>query len=213
MLQCTNAREVAMVFLHYARRILHKASPADPSFIKICILVGQIEQWAENRYPSWVFEQGKVRAIPQFRDDPNARNIMDARVRQLPLRKEVMQRASGIQNAVRAAGPDPAVAEENKDTEKISKQDWLIFGYVPPSPLLFLVISMPWSDSLPFFLMAIDRSIVGGIIVAIFVMMAAIALTIWYLTNDNPENLFKSAKRLEDTVGSVANAASAKIEL
>ncbi|KAK9899360.1 farnesyl-diphosphate farnesyltransferase [Cystobasidium minutum MCA 4210] len=92
--QATNPREVARIFSHYGRSILSKAVPSDPNYLKLCIAVGQIEQWEENRYPSWIFtspSSGVLRKnIPATRDDPNAVGIIeDARIRQLPTAAEL----------------------------------------------------------------------------------------------------------------------------
>lgn len=86
--RAVNPREVARIFTTYGRRILAKSVPSDPNYLKICIAIGQIEQWEENRYPSWIFESsssGSLRKnIPLTSDDPNAAMIGDARIRQLP---------------------------------------------------------------------------------------------------------------------------------
>ena len=86
MQKAKNPQAVAGVFLDYGRRIQARSVPSDPSYLKISVAVGQIEQWLENRYPSWLFDSsGNMVAIPQFRDEAAARTITDARIRQLPL--------------------------------------------------------------------------------------------------------------------------------
>ncbi|POY71977.1 hypothetical protein BMF94_4986 [Rhodotorula taiwanensis] len=75
----TNPRDVAYKFRDYARMIHAKARPNDPSFIKIAILAGRIEQWTETRYPSFI-QVGMP--VPSTSDDwaPGR----DARIKQLP---------------------------------------------------------------------------------------------------------------------------------
>ena len=90
--------------------IVKKADPADPSYIKLCVALGQIEQWYENRFPSWIFNDGKVIGIPTYMDDAGASSIMDARVRQLPKKPSTM------------AGP------AMEGDEKWDKEDWKLIA-------------------------------------------------------------------------------------
>ncbi|SCV68396.1 BQ2448_517 [Microbotryum intermedium] len=78
ILDATNPRDVAYMFRDMARAIHAKAVSNDPSFIKIAVLAGRIEQWAETRYPSFI-EVGKP--VPKSTED--WRPGMDSRVRQL----------------------------------------------------------------------------------------------------------------------------------
>ncbi|BGP36769.1 bifunctional farnesyl-diphosphate farnesyltransferase/squalene synthase [Rhodotorula kratochvilovae] len=79
ILAATNPRDVAYTFRDYARKIHAKARPNDPSFIKIAVLAGRIEQWTETRYPSFI-QIGQP--VPTSSDEwaPGR----DARIRQLP---------------------------------------------------------------------------------------------------------------------------------
>jgi len=54
VMRSTNPREVGLIFREYARKIHAKAVPTDPSFIRISVACGQIEQWCEHNYPSFV---------------------------------------------------------------------------------------------------------------------------------------------------------------
>jgi len=54
IMRSTNPREVGLIFRDYARSIHAKASPKDPSFIRISVACGKIEQWNEQHYPSFV---------------------------------------------------------------------------------------------------------------------------------------------------------------
>src|SRR5579859_7951278 len=71
-MRSTNPKDVAYMFRDYARRIHAKASPTDPHFVRISVACGkvgfrfsrlpfhprlsfgQIEQWCEHHYPSFV---------------------------------------------------------------------------------------------------------------------------------------------------------------
>ncbi|KAI6096894.1 squalene synthase [Pisolithus croceorrhizus] len=54
IMRSTNAREVALIFREYARKIHAKAKPQDPNFLRISVMCGKIEQWCEQNYPSFV---------------------------------------------------------------------------------------------------------------------------------------------------------------
>ncbi|GAA5842890.1 hypothetical protein JCM5353_002047 [Sporobolomyces roseus] len=79
IIQATNPRDVAYIFRDYMRKIHAKARANDPSFIKIAVLAGRIEQWTESRYPSFI-RVGEH--IPLSRDDWQPGK--DARIKQLP---------------------------------------------------------------------------------------------------------------------------------
>lgn len=95
--------------------------PSDPSYLKICIAVGHIEQWLENRYPSWIFNaDGGLSAIPQYRDETAARSISDARIRQLPesTSGQRLKELRGLQAGMRQA-----------EQTGLSSTDLKILGY------------------------------------------------------------------------------------
>ncbi|KAG0664769.1 terpene cyclase [Rhodotorula mucilaginosa] len=75
----TNPRDVAYKFRDYARKIHAKARPNDPSFVKIAVLTGRIEQWTETRYPSFI-QVGMP--VPETCEDWALGR--DARIKQLP---------------------------------------------------------------------------------------------------------------------------------
>lgn len=54
ILQATNPREIAQIFLTFARRIHKKLSVADPNYVRWCIVLGRIESWSEGMFPSYV---------------------------------------------------------------------------------------------------------------------------------------------------------------
>ncbi|KAI5478186.1 farnesyl-diphosphate farnesyltransferase [Pseudohyphozyma bogoriensis] len=77
--EATNPRDVAYIFRDYLRSIHAKARANDPSFIKIAVLAGRVEQWTESRYPSFI---SIGQPAPQSSDDWV--EGMDARIKQLP---------------------------------------------------------------------------------------------------------------------------------
>ncbi|GAA6032793.1 hypothetical protein JCM8097_000791 [Rhodosporidiobolus ruineniae] len=116
ILGATNPRDVAYIFRDYARKIHAKARANDPSFIKIAVLAGRIEQWTESRYPSFITVG---QPIPKTSDDwaPG----MDARIKQLPgPSQDVLdQKFAQQQAAERAALP-----------QKMTKEDYKFLAYV-----------------------------------------------------------------------------------
>ncbi|GAA5994907.1 bifunctional farnesyl-diphosphate farnesyltransferase/squalene synthase [Rhodotorula paludigena] len=107
ILKATNPRDVSYIFRDYARQIHAKARPDDPSFIKIAVLAGRIEQWTETRYPSFIQMGEKV---PESSEDwmPGR----DARIKQLP-------------------GPAGRGAEpRQQNTTKMGKEDWAFLAMV-----------------------------------------------------------------------------------
>ncbi|KAG6820540.1 hypothetical protein H0H93_015711 [Arthromyces matolae] len=54
IMRSTNPREVAIIFVEYARRIHLKAVTSDPNFLRISVACSKIEQWREQHYPSHV---------------------------------------------------------------------------------------------------------------------------------------------------------------
>lgn len=77
--EATNPRDVAYLFRENVRAIHAKAKPNDPSFLKIAVLAGRVEQWCESRYPSFI-QMGQP--VPQSSDDWQPG--MDVRIKQLP---------------------------------------------------------------------------------------------------------------------------------
>ncbi|KIK22211.1 hypothetical protein PISMIDRAFT_680532 [Pisolithus microcarpus 441] len=65
IMRSTNAREVALIFREYARKIHAKAKPQDPNFLRISVMCGKIELWCEQNYPSFVIlERNRVTYDP-----------------------------------------------------------------------------------------------------------------------------------------------------
>ncbi|GAA96912.1 uncharacterized protein L969DRAFT_90325 [Mixia osmundae IAM 14324] len=88
-----NPRDVAYFFRHFVGKINQRKSPADPSYIKLSVLGGQIDQWCETRYPSWV-KPTEGRQIPSTVEEATAQGFSDARIRQLPSLSEDAQYAA-----------------------------------------------------------------------------------------------------------------------
>ncbi len=53
-MKSSNPRDVAYIFRDYARKIHARAVPDDPSFLRLSVACGKIEQWCERHYPSFV---------------------------------------------------------------------------------------------------------------------------------------------------------------
>ncbi|TNY18982.1 isoprenoid synthase domain-containing protein [Rhodotorula diobovata] len=100
----TNPRDVAYTFRDYARKIHAKARSNDPSFIKIAVLAGRIEQWTETRYPSFI-QIGQP--VPTSSDEWTPGR--DARIRQLP-------------------GPSAEVLEKRARLEQLKRQEGKSLG-------------------------------------------------------------------------------------
>ncbi|WFD28517.1 squalene synthase [Malassezia nana] len=54
ILYATNPRDVARIFLDFARAIHQKITPDDPNYIRWCVELGRIETWCEAKFPSYV---------------------------------------------------------------------------------------------------------------------------------------------------------------
>nr|A0SJQ5.1 RecName: Full=Squalene synthase; Short=SQS; Short=SS; AltName: Full=FPP:FPP farnesyltransferase; AltName: Full=Farnesyl-diphosphate farnesyltransferase [Ganoderma lucidum]ABF57213.1 squalene synthase [Ganoderma lucidum]ABF57214.1 squalene synthase [Ganoderma lucidum] len=54
IMRSTNPRDVAYIFRDYARKMHARALPEDPSFLRLSVACGKIEQWCERHYPSFV---------------------------------------------------------------------------------------------------------------------------------------------------------------
>ncbi|CCV00399.1 unnamed protein product [Malassezia sympodialis ATCC 42132] len=54
ILHATNPRDVARIFLDFARAIHKKITPDDPSYVRWCVELGRIETWYESKFPSFV---------------------------------------------------------------------------------------------------------------------------------------------------------------
>ncbi|GAA5984030.1 hypothetical protein JCM11641_005573 [Rhodosporidiobolus odoratus] len=112
ILAATNPRDVAFMFRDYVRKIHARARANDPSFIKIAVLAGRIEQWTESRYPSFI-KPGQP--IPTSSEDWQPG--MDARIKQLP-------------------GPSQEVldkrfkAQQMGEQQKMTTQDYKFLAYL-----------------------------------------------------------------------------------
>ncbi|KAA1127058.1 bifunctional farnesyl-diphosphate farnesyltransferase/squalene synthase [Puccinia graminis f. sp. tritici] len=81
-----NPRDLSYIFVDFAHRIHQRADPSDPNYLKLCVLVGKIIAWAENRYPSFITPTNPP---PLYSDDPIASNIQDVRVHQQPALRRI----------------------------------------------------------------------------------------------------------------------------
>jgi len=81
-----NPRDLSYIFVDFANKIHQRADPSDPNYLKLCVLVGKIVAWAENRYPSFITPSNPP---PLYSDDPIASNIQDVRVNQQPALRRI----------------------------------------------------------------------------------------------------------------------------
>jgi len=169
--KATNPYEVSQVFRTYARRIHKKAVPSDPHFVRLCIVVGQIEQWCENRFPSWVFaENGKVRMpLPVTRDDNAAKQVDDARIRQFPSKKEVFlaKQLGGVRLGFNGQSKDGLVKEKDLSAATPAAED---------------SNSMTWEDKKMLMLF------MGGIGGVLLLMVAIVGGLVWYITTASADS-------------------------
>ncbi|KAJ7694548.1 isoprenoid synthase domain-containing protein [Mycena rosella] len=114
IMRSTNPREVGLIFREYARRIHARAVPADPSYVRISVACGKIEQWCEHYYPSFVLVSAGSTASPTQSIDP-----ADARGRTFLLsekRDQALSQKLRIE-ALRAGGAVGAVGQRHKAQE------------------------------------------------------------------------------------------------
>lgn len=120
--KATNPRDLSYIFVEFAHKIHKRADPSDPSYLKLCVLVGKIVAWAENRYPSYVTPSNPP---PLYSDDPISCSVGDVRVQQQP--------------ALRRIGLAPPVAAT---TSKLGLDDFKFVLIVVSSVVgLILVVS------------------------------------------------------------------------
>nr|AIC33779.1 farnesyl-diphosphate farnesyltransferase [Puccinia cf. psidii AE-2014] len=79
--KAVNPRDLSYIFVDFAQRIHARADPEDPNYLKLCIIVGQITAWTENRYPSFIEPSNPP---PLYSDDPTAKRFTDVRMQQQP---------------------------------------------------------------------------------------------------------------------------------
>ncbi|KAJ7694557.1 squalene synthase [Mycena rosella] len=92
IMRSTNPREVGLIFREYARRIHARAVPADPSYLRLSVACGKIEQWCEHNYPSFVLLSTGPTGSPTQSIDP-----ADARGRTFLLAEKRDQKSQEMQ--------------------------------------------------------------------------------------------------------------------
>ena len=92
MTRASNPRDVAYIIKDFVSSIHAKARPLDPSYVKLGVLAGRVEQWCETRYPSFVV---MGQPAPQFARD--WQEGMDVRIKQLPAPDEATQERIDLQ--------------------------------------------------------------------------------------------------------------------
>ncbi|KAI9601242.1 hypothetical protein H4Q26_001053 [Puccinia striiformis f. sp. tritici PST-130] len=88
-----NPRDLSYIFVDFAHKIHDRADPSDPNYVKLCVVIGRIIAWAENRYPSFITPTNPP---PLYSDDPIASNIQDVRVHQTSLTRNRLNPPSAL---------------------------------------------------------------------------------------------------------------------
>ncbi|KAI0630529.1 squalene synthase [Trametes polyzona] len=112
IMKSTNPRDVAYLFRYYARSMHARALPEDPSFIKLSVACGKIEQWCEHHYPSFV-RLDAVGGRAQFDPYDVRTKVVEAgerRDRELAREKRIQEIREKQQNG-------QALAVDRKDVE------------------------------------------------------------------------------------------------
>ena len=166
-MRAVNPRDVALVFVKYAKSIHKKVHRDDPNMLKLSIACGkvrisfadsetlsvQIEQWTEHHYPSFLQISGSAGSKPQTTIDQSS---SDARAKlymammdqakaeaETERRKAFMAdlRARGIIKD-RPTNPDGTVAAPEVIPEMDDKFPWLmVLGFVGGLIGIFAVLS------------------------------------------------------------------------
>ncbi|KAL7413507.1 putative farnesyl-diphosphate farnesyltransferase [Mrakia frigida] len=134
IMKCTNPRDVAFLFRQYARRLHAKSIPSDPSFVKLSIACGRIEQWTEHQYPSFI----NLVAVPSSNPNAPTSNLdpstNDARLR-IAATKAIADSAKLLRKKERersawrvAKGLPPLTAEETKRLETEGEISYVILA-------------------------------------------------------------------------------------
>ncbi|RDX50916.1 squalene synthase [Lentinus brumalis] len=93
IMKSTNPRDVCFIFRDYSRKIHARALPEDPSFLRISVSCGKIEQWCERNYPSFVMIKSVSGGSMYNPNDARSRVIeaADARDRELQREKRIAE--------------------------------------------------------------------------------------------------------------------------
>ncbi|KAF8234436.1 farnesyl-diphosphate farnesyltransferase [Tricholoma matsutake] len=100
IMRSTNPRDVGLIFCEYARKIHAKTLVSDPSFLKISVACGKIEQWLEHQYPSFVQLSDGRQTLNTY--DPRALIVQLETERDLELTKK--KRVEEIRARISANG-------------------------------------------------------------------------------------------------------------
>ncbi|KAM0749885.1 farnesyl-diphosphate farnesyltransferase [Meredithblackwellia eburnea MCA 4105] len=109
ILAATNPRDVAYIFRDHVRSIHKKCPSSDPSFVKLAVLAGRVEQWTESRYPSFI-----VLGQPTPTSSVEWKEGMDARIKQLPGLTDQQALAEERRRAIREGEKQPLTREDYK---------------------------------------------------------------------------------------------------
>ncbi|KAG6898017.1 hypothetical protein C0992_007013 [Termitomyces sp. T32_za158] len=108
IIRSTNPREVATIFVEYARKIHAKAVTTDPNFLRISVACGKIEQWLEQHYPSHVLLS--TTGVSFNEEDPRTRIIRKEQELDFEIAKK--KRVEGIRDGhLPLEPPSPEVSK------------------------------------------------------------------------------------------------------
>ncbi|KAI0262355.1 squalene synthase [Gloeopeniophorella convolvens] len=137
IMRSTNPREVAHIFRDYARSIHSKASPADPSFLRIAVACAKIEHWAERHYPSFIrLSASGGGAGPTF-DPADARSRVALAEEALDKRTADEKRRTELRERITAGGGAvaPAAGSESQGPP------WEVITFVGGAVIMILGMS------------------------------------------------------------------------
>ena len=138
-MKSTNPRDVAYIFRDYSRKIHARALPDDPSFLRLSVACGRIEQWCERHYPSFVRLQ-QVSGGVQFDPlDVRTRVVHAATERDRALAKE--KRMQEYRERVANGKGNGALGEEKRPAQE-EMSTVVLMLYVAGGFLVVLAITL-----------------------------------------------------------------------
>ncbi|KAI0718013.1 squalene synthase [Cerioporus squamosus] len=119
IMKSTNPRDVCFLFRDYSRKIHARALPEDPSFLRISVSCGKIEQWCERHYPSFVLIKSVSGGIMYDPNDARSRVVEAAQARDRELQRE--KRIAELRDK------HPSAAAQLKEQEESSFGEMLMY--------------------------------------------------------------------------------------
>jgi farnesyl-diphosphate farnesyltransferase len=140
IMRSTNPRECALILKEYARSIHSKASPSDPSFLRISVACSKIEHWAERNYPSFVRISSSESSSPGLSFDPaDARSRVAMADAESDKRAAEEKRRLEIRNRIASAGSNGALAPSSPQNQG---PPWEVLTFVGGAVFLIIALSV-----------------------------------------------------------------------